>query len=380
MVGGQHDRPSGGSTRPRAAPCATPRSRWSPTSTQGLAEAGRRHPRRGLPSRSPSTWPELSDLVISPLWPPCPPAGAAPARRPSTGSRCRSRCPSSPRDEPDPCRAAGAAASGFLASASARRRSRRGGDGDGPPRGLPRSTTDDACPRGGARPRRRAPAARRGPARGRAPDRARPGRRTCSGGGRGRSPARRSAAFRSAAVRRAAHRQVSAGRVRHRCRRCPRPHRRRGVGRAAGRGSLRRRPRRDPRGGDASATLLASAAPVVRLCATAFPAGASVRRRWSTCRSRCRPPSPASRSPRSTRRTAGSASSLVAARHQGRLSPRSASSIALIFIGLPFVVRTVQPVLEELDREVEEAAATLGATPLADRSRGSSCRPCCRRC
>ena len=36
--------------------------------------------------------------------------------------------------------------------------------------------------------------------------------------------------------------------------------------------------------------------------------------------------------------------------------------IALIFIGLPFVVRTVQPVLEEVNREVEEAAATLGAT------------------
>lgn len=35
--------------------------------------------------------------------------------------------------------------------------------------------------------------------------------------------------------------------------------------------------------------------------------------------------------------------------------------IALVFVGLPFVVRTVQPVLEELDREVEEAAATLGA-------------------
>jgi sulfate/thiosulfate transport system permease protein len=35
--------------------------------------------------------------------------------------------------------------------------------------------------------------------------------------------------------------------------------------------------------------------------------------------------------------------------------------IALIFIGVPFVVRTVQPILEDLDREVEEAAATLGA-------------------
>src|SRR5690606_26533165 len=35
--------------------------------------------------------------------------------------------------------------------------------------------------------------------------------------------------------------------------------------------------------------------------------------------------------------------------------------IALIFIGIPFVVRTVQPVLEEIEREVEEAAASLGA-------------------
>jgi sulfate transport system permease protein len=38
--------------------------------------------------------------------------------------------------------------------------------------------------------------------------------------------------------------------------------------------------------------------------------------------------------------------------------------IALIFVGLPFVVRTVQPVIEDLDREVEEAAATLGARRL----------------
>jgi sulfate transport system permease protein len=35
--------------------------------------------------------------------------------------------------------------------------------------------------------------------------------------------------------------------------------------------------------------------------------------------------------------------------------------VALIFVGLPFVVRTVQPVMEEIDKEVEEAAATLGA-------------------
>jgi sulfate transport system permease protein len=35
--------------------------------------------------------------------------------------------------------------------------------------------------------------------------------------------------------------------------------------------------------------------------------------------------------------------------------------VALIFVGLPFIVRTVQPVMEEIDKEVEEAAATLGA-------------------
>ena len=39
--------------------------------------------------------------------------------------------------------------------------------------------------------------------------------------------------------------------------------------------------------------------------------------------------------------------------------------IALVFIGLPFVVRTVQPVLADFDRELEEAAATLGASRLA---------------
>ncbi len=36
--------------------------------------------------------------------------------------------------------------------------------------------------------------------------------------------------------------------------------------------------------------------------------------------------------------------------------------VALIFIGLPYVVRTVQPVLEDVDLEVEEAAASLGAS------------------
>jgi sulfate transport system permease protein len=35
--------------------------------------------------------------------------------------------------------------------------------------------------------------------------------------------------------------------------------------------------------------------------------------------------------------------------------------VAMVFVGLPFVVRTVQPVLEDIDSEVEEAAASLGA-------------------
>jgi sulfate transport system permease protein len=37
-------------------------------------------------------------------------------------------------------------------------------------------------------------------------------------------------------------------------------------------------------------------------------------------------------------------------------------ALALTFIGLPFVVRSVQPVLEDMDKELEEAAASLGAT------------------
>jgi sulfate transport system permease protein len=36
--------------------------------------------------------------------------------------------------------------------------------------------------------------------------------------------------------------------------------------------------------------------------------------------------------------------------------------VALVFIGLPFVVRTLQPVVAEIDREIEEVSATLGAT------------------
>jgi sulfate transport system permease protein len=41
-------------------------------------------------------------------------------------------------------------------------------------------------------------------------------------------------------------------------------------------------------------------------------------------------------------------------------------TLAMAFVSLPFVVRTVQPVLRELDPEVEEAAATLGGSPLVN--------------
>jgi sulfate transport system permease protein len=42
---------------------------------------------------------------------------------------------------------------------------------------------------------------------------------------------------------------------------------------------------------------------------------------------------------------------------------KAAVALALLFVTLPFVIRSVQPVLLELDREMEEAAASLGATP-----------------
>jgi sulfate transport system permease protein len=51
-------------------------------------------------------------------------------------------------------------------------------------------------------------------------------------------------------------------------------------------------------------------------------------------------------------------------------------TIALVFIGLPFVVRSVEPVLADLGKEVEEAAATLGAR----RSTASSCPRSSRLC
>lgn len=49
--------------------------------------------------------------------------------------------------------------------------------------------------------------------------------------------------------------------------------------------------------------------------------------------------------------------------------------LALIFIGIPFVIRTVQPVIEGLQQEVEEAAAILGAT-----RRQTFFTYCCRPC
>ncbi len=52
-------------------------------------------------------------------------------------------------------------------------------------------------------------------------------------------------------------------------------------------------------------------------------------------------------------------------------------TLALTFVTLPFVVRTVQPVLADIPKEVEEAAACLGARPLQC-SAISSCRRCCR--
>ena len=48
--------------------------------------------------------------------------------------------------------------------------------------------------------------------------------------------------------------------------------------------------------------------------------------------------------------------------------------VAMIFIGIPFVVRTVQPVLIDLDVEIEEAAACLGAS-VADRVQGDLAEP-----
>ena len=82
--------------------------------------------------------------------------------------------------------------------------------------------------------------------------------------------------------------------------------------------------------------------------------GKRASRSSSTSRSRCRRSSPASCCSRSTARAARSASTWR--------TPQAAVFLAFLFVTLPFVVRTVQPVLAELDRDVEEAAASLGAS------------------
>ncbi len=50
--------------------------------------------------------------------------------------------------------------------------------------------------------------------------------------------------------------------------------------------------------------------------------------------------------------------------------------MALIFIGIPFVVRSVQPVLEKIDLQYEEAAHMLGANTETDRVPGDFTRDC----
>ncbi len=61
------------------------------------------------------------------------------------------------------------------------------------------------------------------------------------------------------------------------------------------------------------------------------------------------------------RRTAGSGRPLDGYGIKVAFTPLGIT-IALIFIGLPFVVRTLQPVIEDLDPEIEEAATSLGAS------------------
>ena len=61
---------------------------------------------------------------------------------------------------------------------------------------------------------------------------------------------------------------------------------------------------------------------------------------------------------------------LDAARASRSPTRRSASCVALIFVGLPFVVRTVQPVLEDLDARGGGGRGHAGRVARADRSRG----------
>jgi sulfate transport system permease protein len=82
--------------------------------------------------------------------------------------------------------------------------------------------------------------------------------------------------------------------------------------------------------------------------------------RWWTCRSPCRR-GRRHRAHRALRRQRWFGALLAPLGVKVAFTPLGVF-VALTFIGLPFVVRTVQPVLESLPRELEEAATTLGAS------------------
>ena len=100
-----------------------------------------------------------------------------------------------------------------------------------------------------------------------------------------------------------------------------------------------------------------------------FPLQAAARLARRLCRSRCRRRSPGSSTRASTSKNGWYGRFLVPLGIQGAYS-RLGIVLVLVFIGFPFVVRTLQPVLEGLDADVEEAAACLGAEPVPDRSCG----------
>ena len=52
--------------------------------------------------------------------------------------------------------------------------------------------------------------------------------------------------------------------------------------------------------------------------------------------------------------------------------------LAMLFVTMPFTIRSFQPVLMELEQEQEEAAYTLGSEPVDERFGRSRCRLCCR--
>ena len=81
----------------------------------------------------------------------------------------------------------------------------------------------------------------------------------------------------------------------------------------------------------------------------------------STFRLLCPPQSPGLFTPVFTLRTDGLGSSWFRWGFEGAYT-RTAVVLVLVFLGLPFVVRTVQPLLSSLEAEMEEAAASLGAT------------------